>query len=88
MQNFNSTETTELTNLESIALQDDVLLESLLVDDTNIDAFTEETLFEEVVVKAEKKAQDIDNLILESIIVEDSLLDDYLNEELVDAIIL
>ena len=73
LQNFNSTETTELTNLESIALQDDVLLESLLVDDTNIDAFTEETLFEEVVVKAEKKAQDIDNLILESIIVEDSL---------------
>ena len=43
LQNFNSTETTELTNLESIALQDDVLLESLLVDDTNIDAFTEET---------------------------------------------
>ena len=88
LQQNTTTEDLDSTNLELFALQDDVLLESLLVDDGDIDAFTEETLIDEIVVKAEKKAQNMDDLILESLIVEDSLLDDYLKEELIDAVIL
>lgn len=88
LQKNQSTNDLDTTNIELYALQDDVLLESLLVDDGDIDAFTEEIVIDEIVVKAEKKAQNMDDLILESLIVEDSLLDDYLKEELIDAVIL
>ena len=77
-----------IPNIETLALTDDVLVESLLIDDTNIDEFTATTLFEEVMVKAEIKEQEMDNLIINSLIVEDSLLDDYLKKELVETIIL
>lgn len=75
-------------NTEAMAFSDDVLVESLLVDDTEIDAFTDATLFEEVVVKAEEKEQKLDDLILNSLIVEDSLLDDYIKDELIETVIL
>lgn len=87
LQNSNTNTNPDL-NLESLALTDDVLVASLLVEDNEIDAFTESTLFEEVVVKAEEKEQKLDDLILDAIIVEDSLLDNYIKNELIETIVL
>jgi len=75
-------------NIESLAYQDDVLLESLLVADEDVDAFTDATLFNEIMVKAELKEQKIDNLILDSLIIEDSLLEDYMDDRFIETIIL
>ena len=88
LQNSNNQDDLNTNNIESLAFQDDVLLESLLIADEDVDAFAEATLFNEVLVKAELKEQKIDNLILDSLILEDSLLDDYMDEKLIETIIL
>lgn len=87
LQNSNVNKPNNL-DLDTLAYTDDVLVESLLVDDDAIDSFAETTLFEEVVVKAEESEQKLDDLILNSLIVEDSLLDDYIKDEMVETIIL
>ena len=88
LQNLNIKDNANSIKLESLAFEDDVLIESLLVDDEDIDAFADATLFNEVMVKAELKEQKIDNLILDSLILEDSLLDDYMDEKFFETIIL
>ncbi|PQJ78621.1 hypothetical protein [Polaribacter porphyrae] len=88
LQNFDTKEDFNNLKIESLAFEDDILIESLLVDDNDLDAFTDTTLFNEIVVKAELKEQKLDNLILNSLIVEDSLLDNYINEELIETVIL
>ena len=75
-------------NVESIALQDDVLIQSILVDDIDLDVFTDEILFDEVIVKAEQTEEKIDNLIINSLILEDSLTDYYIDEKFIETIIL
>ena len=59
-----------------------------MVEDSDLYEFTDATLFNEVVVKAEIKEQKMDDLILNSLILEDSLLDNYMDKELVETIIL
>lgn len=88
LQNSNNQDEFNNLNLESIAFQDDVLIESLLIDDSDLDAFTDATLFNEVVVKAELSEQKLDDVILNSLILEDSLLDDYIDGNLLETIIL
>ncbi|WP_405562318.1 hypothetical protein [Polaribacter sp. Asnod6-C07] len=88
LQNSNNSNLEIETNFEEFTFSDDVLINSLLIEDLEIDAFAEATLFNEVVVKAELTEQKIDNLILNSLIVEDSLLDNYIDDELLETIIL
>ncbi len=88
LQNLNIQNDTKTYSLDSIALEDDVLIQSLLVADEDVDAFADATLFNEVVVKAEMQEQKLDNLILDAIILEDSLLDDYMDDKLIETIIL
>lgn len=88
LQNANNTNTINEVNLEGIAFHDDVLINSLLVEDSELDAFADATLFHEVVVKAEISEQKMDNLILNSLILEDSLLDDYMDDNFIETIIL
>lgn len=75
-------------NIEAFAFEEDVLIESLLIDDADVDAFADATLFNEVVVKAELSEQKLDNVILNSLILEDSLIDDYIDDKLLETIIL
>ncbi|SDR75695.1 hypothetical protein SAMN05216503_0773 [Polaribacter sp. KT25b] len=75
-------------NFELLVFSDDVLLESLLIEDSEIDDFTEATLFNEIVIKAELSEQKLDNLIFNNLILEDSLLDNYIDDELLKTIIL
>jgi hypothetical protein len=88
LQNSNSTSVLNKTNFEELAFFDDVLIQSLLIEDSEVDAFTDATLFNEVLVKAELSEQKLDNLILNSLIIDDSLLDNYINYELMETIIL
>lgn len=88
LQNSTNKDDNTTYSLESLAFDDDVLIESLLVADEDVDAFADATLFNEVVVKAEQKERKLDNLILDSLILEDSLLDDYMDDNLIETIIL
>lgn len=90
LQNSNITTTTTINepNFELLAFSDDVLLESLLIEESDLDAFTEATLFNEVLLQAEISEQKLDNLVLDNLIVGDSLLDYYIGEGLIDTIIL
>ena len=88
MQNVDTSTTINENNFEEVAFSNAVLLESLLIDESEMEAFTNATLFNEVVVKAELSEQKLDNLILNSLIIEDSLVDDYIDNELLETIIL
>ncbi|MGK0414191.1 MAG: hypothetical protein ACJA1B_002412 [Polaribacter sp.] len=88
LQNSNSTESRNEVNFEEFAFQDDVLINSLLIEDSEIDAFADATLFSEIIIKVEMSEQKMDNLILNLLILEDSLLDDYMDDNLIETIIL
>lgn len=88
LQNSNNQDNINNLNIDALAFPDDVLINSLLIEDSEVDAFADATLFHEVVVKAELSEQKMDNLILNSLIVEDSLLDNYIDDELLKTIIL
>ncbi len=74
---------------ENIELaSDDTLIESLFVEDTNMNQFLEDVLVSEIVVEAEKSEQNLENVFMNSLFVEDSLLDNYTKESVIDNIIL
>ena len=58
------------------------------MDESEIDAFTDATLFNEILVKAEISEQKLDNLVLDSLILEDSLLNDYIDYGLIETLVL
>lgn len=88
LQSSSNQSSLETNTIESFAFSDDVLINSLLIEESEIDAFEDATLFNEVLVKAELSEQKLDNLILNSLFVEDTLLDDYINEGMIETIIL
>ena len=88
LQSSNNNDVIDELNFEEFAYQDNVLINSLLVEDAELDAFADATLFNEVLVKAEISEQKLDNLILNSLILEDSLLDDYIDNKFIETIIL
>ena len=76
------------TNFELLSFSDDVLVNSLLINENELEAFADATLMNEVIIKAELSEQKMDNLFLNSLFVEDSLIDNYTDKNLIDAIIL
>jgi len=87
LQNFKNNEK-DRVSVTLLSFNEDVLVNSLLVDDTQINAYAEATLINEIVIKAELSEQKLDNLILDAMISEDSLLDNYINDEFIETIIL
>ena len=88
LQNSTSNFNTNSTNFELLSFSDDVLINSLLIDENELEAFADATLMNEVIIKAELSEQKIDDLFLNSLFVEDSLVDNYTDKNLIDAIIL
>jgi hypothetical protein len=88
LQNVDKNDDFNTNNFELLSFSDDILINSLLVEDSELEAFAETTLMNEVIIKAELSEQKMDNLFLNSIILEDSLTDDYINYELLETIIL
>ena len=88
LQSFNKVTVLEETNFELSAFSDTILMESLLVEESEIEAFTDATLFNEIIVKAELFEQKLDNLVLDNLILEDSLFNNYIDYGLVETLIL
>lgn len=88
MQNLETSNANITISIDEVAYGNDVLLESLFIEESEIETFTNATLFNEVVVKAELSEQKLENLILNTLIIEDSLLDDYIDDKFVETIIL
>jgi hypothetical protein len=76
------------TNFELLSFNEDYLMNSLLVDDAEFEAFADATLIHEIVLKAEISERKIDALFLNYIFVEDSLIDNYTNNVFLEIIIL
>ena len=70
-------------NIELLAFNDDVLVNSLFIEDDELDTYANTTLMNEVVIKAELSEQKMDDLILDSMILDDSLSDDKFMESLI-----
>ena len=88
LQSSNKTDALEETNFELFAFSDTILIESLLVDESEIEVFTDATLFNEILVKAELSEQKLDNLVLDNLILGDSLLDYYIDYGLIETLVL
>ena len=74
---------------DSLMFSDTVLIESLLVEEIEVDAFADALLcFDEILVKSELFEQKIENLVFENLILEDSLINNYLDHGLIETIIL
>tara|TARA_R110002073_G_scaffold53840_4_gene138850 strand:+ start:58074 stop:58547 length:474 start_codon:yes stop_codon:yes gene_type:complete len=67
---------------------DDILIESLFVEDIDMNQFISDVVVEEIMVEAEKDEQDLENIFINSLFVEDSLIDGYTKKSLIDNIIL
>lgn len=88
MQNLETPATIHKITIGEVAYSNNVLLESLLIEESELETFTNATLFHEVVVKAELSEQKLENLILNTLIIEDSLVDDYIDDKFIETIIL
>lgn len=88
LQNTNKTKQTEKLSYESIVISDAILLNSLFIEDAQLENFTDATLFYEILVKAELSEQNLDNLIFNTILLEDTLLDNDLDEKIIETFIL
>lgn len=75
-------------NIEFLAFSDDVLINSLLIEDSEMDLFVDGTLINEILIKAEVSEQKMDDLFLNSLFVEDSLIDNYTDDGFLETIIL
>ncbi len=87
LQNINTNNAPKI-NTEFLVIEDDVLINSLLVEDSEIELFADATLMNEIVIKAELSEQKMDDLLINSLFVEDSLIDIYTDEEFIETIIL
>jgi len=67
---------------------DDILIESLFVEDIDMNQFISDVVVEEIMVEAEKSEQNLENMFINSLFVEDSLIDSYTKKSLIDNVIL
>lgn len=75
-------------DVELNELADDALMNSLFVEDTDMETFANAILVSEVMIKAELSEQNLENTFMNSLFVEDSLVDDYMGKSLLENIIL
>ena len=87
LQSANSKDVEE-TNIEFLSFSDDILINSLLVEDSEMESFADNTLINEIVIKAELSEQKMDDFFINSLFVEDSLLDNYTDNRFIETIIL
>lgn len=79
---------TSENNIDFDIASNDVLIESLFVEDTDMNAFVNDIVVKEIVVEAEMSEQNLENIFMNSLFVEDSLIDSYTKKSVLDNIIL
>jgi hypothetical protein len=82
------TDTEDIDLFSSAVSQDDFLISSLMVSDSEMEEFLDDYILDEIIVEADRKEQEIDDLIINSLFVEDSLIDSFMNQNLIENIVL
>lgn len=67
---------------------EDAFIESLSLNDNELDSYFSEFITEEIVSKSSYSKNNPEDLILNSLFINDSLLDEYMENEIIDNIIL
>lgn len=93
IQNNNSNKSNEITNTKFIKtidsnLDDDFLIRSLIVSDSEMETYLDNYLINSIVIEAEISEQQLENIFINSVIIEDSLIDSYLDKNLIENIVL
>ncbi len=68
--------------------QDGFLVNSLFVEDTEMDQFLDDFVFNVIIVEAEVSEQQLENVFMNSLFIEDSLIDNYLDSSLIENVVL
>lgn len=77
-----------VTNIDFSTIQEnDILINSLLVEDGDMDEFLDAYVVNEIVIKAEESKKAFDDILIESLFIQDSSLDDYINNQIIDNIL-
>ena len=88
LQNATKKDAFPTTNFEMLSSNEDYLINAILVDAADFDAFVDATLINEILIKAEIFEGKMDALFLHSLFVQDSLLDNYTGDVFLETIIL
>jgi hypothetical protein len=88
LEKVNNSDRIDKNALELLSFSDDVLVNSLFIDEADLDDFTKRTLINEVVLQAELSEQHLEDILINSLFIEDSLLDSYTSDRLLETIIL
>ena len=88
LQNANKVDDFTPNDFELFSFSDDILINSLFIEDSELEAFADVTLLNEVVIKAELSEQKMDEVFLNSLFIEDSLIDNYTDNKFIETIIL
>jgi hypothetical protein len=78
----------EKSMLEYASFSEDILINSLLIDDAEMDLFADNILIDEIIIKASIAEQKSDDLFLNYLFLEDSLTDNYSDDQFLEIIIL
>ncbi len=73
---------------EALEGTDDFLRRSLLVEDAEIDQYTDDYLVDQIIVRAELSEQELENIFINSLFVDDSLVDEFLEESLLEQVVM
>jgi len=82
------TDTNNVDYFNSDFSQDDFLVSSLMVSDSDMDKFLDDYIMDEIIVEVDRKEKEIDDLIINSLFVEDSLIDNFMDENLFENVVL
>lgn len=68
--------------------EDEMLIQSLLVEDEQLDDFVDEYIVTQAIAENNKNEEQIENLLINSLLINDTLLDNYMEDNLTDVLIL
>jgi len=66
----------------------EILINSLLVKEADIDYFMDNYIIDDILVEADLSEQKLENIFINTLFIEDSIIDDHLNEKIIDNLLL
>lgn len=81
--------TMEVADIDVSTIDDqDILITSLLVPDSEINTFVEAAVLEKVVVEAEQSEEQLENLFINSLLIDDSKVKDYIEKGVFEHVVM
>lgn len=81
------TETNYGLTYESVPT-DEILIGSLLVEESDVDLFMDNYIFNDIIVATDYSEQELENIFINSLFIEDSSIDSYIDTNLINNILL